>query len=61
MPTDVELKQIRTCLKKSRKIDENIWEFVRSSNENLAAFEAFLKTANIALIDAESSVIFVSS
>uniref|UniRef100_A0AC34FN70 Uncharacterized protein n=1 Tax=Panagrolaimus sp. ES5 TaxID=591445 RepID=A0AC34FN70_9BILA len=55
---DQNIEQISACLKKSSKIDQKVWEFVRSSKDVFAAFEAFLKTANIAMIDKESSVTF---
>uniref|UniRef100_A0AC34GNH4 Uncharacterized protein n=1 Tax=Panagrolaimus sp. ES5 TaxID=591445 RepID=A0AC34GNH4_9BILA len=55
---DQNLEQIAECLKKSSKIDQKVWEFVRSSHDALTAFEAFLKSSDTAIIDKVSSVIF---
>uniref|UniRef100_A0A914PB53 TOG domain-containing protein n=1 Tax=Panagrolaimus davidi TaxID=227884 RepID=A0A914PB53_9BILA len=55
---DPNIGKIVECLKKSEKIDQEIFNFVRSSKEILMAFERFLKSADIAVIDKESTVTF---
>uniref|UniRef100_A0AC35GIP9 TOG domain-containing protein n=1 Tax=Panagrolaimus sp. PS1159 TaxID=55785 RepID=A0AC35GIP9_9BILA len=58
LTTDQSVKKIIEGLKESKMIDRKIWALVRSSKEKLMAFERFLKSADIAVIDKEVTVTF---